>query len=117
MSIIELAENINSFNGNPTGILEILHKDFEETLKALKALKEKNMEDENLKKLRQNVLLIYGKDILNAPEINLRKYEEIIEMSLKAIEERLEELREKNMEDEELLKALEAQIATADGSE
>ena len=95
MSIIEIAENIFSIYGNKinmTGILKFFHREFEESLKALKALKEKNMEYENLKKLRQKIL-IFGKDIFNAPEINLRKYEESIKVDMKALEERLEELK------------------------
>ena len=52
------------------------HEGFEKGLKGLKALKEKNLEDENLKFLRESILLIYGFDIFNVREDFLKILEE-----------------------------------------
>ena len=80
MSLIEVAEKLNSL-GIPFNEKDclIFHEWFERGLKLLKALKEKNLEDENLENFRQTVLSIYGFDVLNTPEDVLRKNEERLE--------------------------------------
>ena len=81
MTLIEVTEKLNSLGAqlNETECLEVIHGDFEGSLKGLKELKEKNLEDENLKKLSQNLLLFYGIDIFNVPEDVLRETEEELE--------------------------------------
>ena len=80
MSLIEVAEKLNSL-GIPFNEKDclIFHEGFERGLKLLKALKEKNLEDENLENFRKTVLSIYGFDVLNTPEDVLRKNEERLE--------------------------------------
>ena len=82
-------------------------------MKGFKALKEKNLEDKNLKILRESVLSIYGEDIFNAPENVLRKTEE----GLERITEEEEEIKLflEAMENEKVKVFLKEQ--TADESE
>ena len=89
MQLIEQAENI-PFKSQ--GLLKKIAEDYETMVEGLKtAIKEKNLEHESVKHLRQIFLLCYGKDIFIESDVDSIDFEEENKVFRKMLEERFEE--------------------------